>query len=211
MSSSASPITTLDPTRIRADFPLLHNLEHGKPLIYLDNSNTTQKPHAVLMAMRDYYHYDNANVHRSVYGLSERATARYEGARDKIQALINAKHRQEIIFVKGATEGINLIASSFARLYLKTGDEILISAMEHHANIVPWQWACEQYGATLRVIPITDDGELDFAAYSTMINSRTRLVAVTHVSNVLGTINPVHEIIARAHEDNIPVLLSTLR
>lgn len=200
-------LTTADIERIRADFPLLQQREHGHPLVYLDNSNTTQKPRSVLQAMDHYYQHNNANVHRSVYALSERATQDYEGARDKIQQLIHAQHRHEIIFVKGATEGINLIANSFARAYVKAGDEIIISAMEHHANIVPWQWVCEQYGATLRVIPIHDNGELDLQAYHELINSRTRLVAITHVSNVLGTINPVEKIIARAHDNNIPVLL----
>ncbi len=207
MTTLTSVLTADEIARIRADFPLLQQREHGYPLAYLDNSNTTQKPNTVLQAMEHYYRYDNANVHRSVYALSERATEDYEAARDKIQQLIHAEHRHEIIFVKGATEGINLIASSFARAHIKAGDEIIISVMEHHANIVPWQWVCEQYGATLRVIPIDDNGELDFAAYSDMLNARTRLVAITHVSNVLGTINPVQRIIARAHAEQVPVLL----
>lgn len=198
---------TLDITRIREDFPILKQKIHGHPLVYVDNSNTTQKPIAVIKAMNDYYCNDNANIHRSVYLLSERATALYESTRDKIQKLINAEHRHEIIFVKGTTEGINLVASCLSRIQIKAGDEIIISAMEHHANIVPWQFVCEQIGAKLKVIPVTDVGELDLDAYAKLLNARTRLVAITHVSNVLGTINPVKQIIAMAHAHDIPVLI----
>ncbi len=202
-----NPLTGIDLSRIREDFPILHQKIRGQPLVYLDNSNTTQKPLAVIAAMNDYYCNDNANIHRSVYLLSERATALYETTRDKIQRLINAEHRHEIIFVKGTTEGINLVASSFGRLQIKAGDEIIISAMEHHSNIVPWQFVCQQVGASLKVIPITDAGDLDMQSYEALLTPRTRLVAISHVSNVLGTINPVKEIIALAHKQGVPVLL----
>jgi len=191
----------------RKDFPLLQQPMQGKPLVYLDNANTVQKPNVVIETLDHYYRHDNANIHRSVYELSERATAKFEAARDKIQQFINAKHRQEIIFVKGTTDAINLVASSFGRLQIKPGDEIIISGMEHHSNIVPWQFVCEQYGAFLKIIPITDSGEIDLEAYAKLINARTRMVAIIHVSNVLGTVNPVEKIIAMAHEKNIPVLL----
>ncbi len=193
--------------QIRYDFPILRETMHGLPLVYLDNANTTQKPIAVLQALNDYYCESNANIHRSVYALSERATELYEGARDKIQQFIHAAHRHEIIFVKGATEAINLVAQSFGKAHVQAGDEILISAMEHHSNIVPWQWVCEERGATLKVIPVTDAGELDLDAYAQLLTPKTRLVAVTHISNVLGTINPVQRLIAMAHEQNIPVLI----
>jgi cysteine desulfurase/selenocysteine lyase len=201
--------TILNIEKIRANFPLLHQKEHGLPLVYLDSANTTQKPQSVLQVMDHYYHHDNANIHRAVYALSERATQSFENARDKIKTFINAKHRHEIIFVKGTTEGINLIANTLSHCHIKTGDEIIISTMEHHTNIVPWQIACERTGAILKVIPITDSGELDLDAYEKLFTTRTRLVAVTHVSNVLGTINPVEKIIAIARSKNtaVPVLL----
>lgn len=198
---------TFDAYTARKDFPLLQQPMQGKPLVYLDNANTVQKPNSVIETLDHYYRYDNANIHRSVYELSERATEKFEDARDKIQQFINAKHRQEIIFVKGTTDAINLVASSFSRLQIKPGDEIVISGMEHHSNIIPWQFVCEQYGAILKVIPITDSGEIDLEAYAKLLNSRTRMVAIIHVSNVLGTINPVQKMIAMAHEKNIPVLL----
>lgn len=193
--------------KIREDFPILQESMHGRPLVYLDNGNTTQKPKVVLQALHDYYSHSNANIHRSVYELSERATALYEGARHKIQQFINAPHWHELIFIKGATEGINLVAQSFGMAHVRAGDEIIISAMEHHSNIVPWQWVCEQRGATLQVIPINDAGELDLEVYAKLLNTKTRLVAITHVSNVLGTINPVQKIIEMAHTLNIPVLI----
>lgn len=193
--------------KIRADFPILEQTMQGKPLVYLDNSNTTQKPRAVIRAIDRYYREDNANIHRSVYSLSEQATALFEATRDKIQQFIHAKHRQEIIFVKGATEGINLVANSFAQCQLKPNDEILISGMEHHSNIVPWQMVCERYGAKLRVIPISDQGELELNAVEALLMPKTRLLAITHVSNVLGTINPLAELIRLAHEHGVPVLV----
>jgi cysteine desulfurase / selenocysteine lyase len=193
--------------KIREDFPILQESMHGRFLVYLDNANTTQKPKAVLHALNNYYSHSNANIHRSVYELSERATILYEGARDKIQQFINAPQRHELIFVKGATEGINLVAQSFGAAHVRAGDEIIISAMEHHSNIVPWQWVCEQHGASLKVIPINDAGELDLSAYAKLLNTKTRLVAITHISNVLGTINPVRKMIEMAHALNIPVLI----
>lgn len=196
-----------DIAEIRQQFPILHQHVHGHPLVYLDNSNTTQKPTAVLAAMDRYYSSDNANIHRSVYQLSERATKLYEDTRDSVQAFINARHRHEIVFTKGTTEGINLIAHGLSHCHLKPGDEIIISGMEHHSNIVPWQLACETVGATLRIIPVLDNGELDIDAYHQLFNHRTRLVALVHVSNVLGVINPVQHMIEAARANNIPVLL----
>jgi len=197
----------LNITKIRADFPLLHQQVHNHPLVYLDNSNTTQKPQSVIQAMNDYYEHDNANIHRSVYNLSERATQLFENARDKIKHFINAKHRHEIVFVKGTTEGINLVADCLSRCHINAGDEIVISAMEHHSNIVPWQFVCEKTGAHLKVIPVSENGELDLQKFTDLLNEKTRIVAITHASNVLGTINPIEKIIEIAHEKNIPVLL----
>ncbi len=201
------PETPLNIKQIRAEFPILRQKIHDMPLVYLDNSNTTQKPLAVMQAIDDYYGQNNANIHRSVYTLSERATQLFENTRDKIKAFIHAKHSHEIIFTKGTTESINLVAASLSQFYFKPGDEIIISVMEHHSNIVPWQFVCERTGAALKVIPIDDDGNLDEEAYRELITTRTRLVAITHVSNVLGTINSVQQIIALAHEKNVPVLL----
>ena len=189
------------------DFPLLNQRVYGKPLAYLDNAATSQKPNVVIEALEHYYQCDNANVHRGVYALSERATRAYEAGRDKVQAFINAVRREEIVFVRGTTEAINLIAQSFARPRLAQGDEILISAMEHHSNIVPWQIVCQQTGAHLKVIPITDAGEVQLDAYRQLLSDRTKLVAITHTSNALGTIPPVQEMIAMAHAQGIPVLL----
>ena len=196
-----------DFTRLRADFPILRRTVHGKPLVYLDNAATTQKPRAVIDAISRYYTEDNANVHRGVHLLSERATAAYEGARGKVQEFLNAADPREIVFVRGATEGINLVAQTYGRSHLRAGDEIVITAMEHHSNIVPWQMLCEQTGAVLRVIPITDSGELVLEECERLLGERTRLVSVAHVSNVLGTINPVGEIIARAHARGVPVMV----
>lgn len=193
-------------TNIRQDFPILHQTMHGKPLVYLDNGNTTQKPQAVLTAMDEYYCQYNANIHRAVYGLSERATAGFESTRQKVQKFINAKHWQELVFVKSTTEAINLVAAGLSRS-LKPGDEILITAMEHHSNIVPWQMACEQTGAILNVVPIYDSGELDLLALDRLLSPRTRILALTHISNVMGTINPIKHIVAMAHAQNIPVLV----
>lgn len=196
-----------DALRLRADFPALAQQAHGKPLIYLDNAATTQKPRAVIDALLHYYTYDNANVHRAVHTLSERATLAYEGARSKVRQFINAKSDREIVFVRGATEGINLVAASWGRANVRAGDEILITAMEHHSNIVPWQLLCEQVGARLRVVPITDAGELVMDEFERLINERTRLVGAVHCSNALGTINPVERIIAKAHAVGAVVLL----
>lgn len=201
--------TTFDIQKIRDQFPTLHQTVHGLPLVYLDNSNTTQKPLSVIQATDNYYRHDNANIHRSVYALSERATKAYEGTRDKIKTLINAPHRHEIIFTKGATEAINLVANTLSHCYFKAGDEIIISTMEHHANIVPWQIICERVGAILKVIAIKDNGELDLDSFKSLLTECTRLVAITHVSNVLGTINPVKKIISMTREKNadIPILI----
>lgn len=193
--------------RWRADFPILESKIHGKPLIYLDNAATTQKPQAVIDAEARYYREDNANVHRGVHALSQRATDVFEAARTKVQRFINAARSDEIVFVRGTTEAINLVAQSYARPRLREGDEIIISALEHHSNIVPWQMVCQQTGAVLRVIPVSDTGELDIDAYDKLLNERTKLVALAHVSNALGTINPVRAMIAKAHTHGVPVLL----
>jgi cysteine desulfurase / selenocysteine lyase len=197
----------LDPDKIKSDFPILHQQIHGKPLVYLDNAASTQKPAYVIQRLQTYYETENANVHRGVHLLSQRATDAYENSRETVRAFINAPHSKEVIFVRGATEGINLVAHSFARKYLKEGDEILISAMEHHSNIVPWQMACEQSRAKLQVIPMNERGELDMNRFVDRLNDKTRLVAVGHVSNALGTVNPIKEIITEAHKKNIPVLV----
>jgi cysteine desulfurase/selenocysteine lyase len=199
--------TALDVRRVRNDFPILQQKVHGKPLVYLDNAATTQKPRAVLDVLRHYYTADNANVHRAVHLLSERATRAYEEARVKVQRYLNAAESREIVFVRSVTEAINLVAQSYGRSTLKPGDEIVISHMEHHSNIVPWQILCEQTGAVLRVVPIDDRGEFLFGEYEKLLGPRTRLVSVVHVSNVLGTINPVREIIDLAHRRGVPVLL----
>lgn len=196
-----------DVHQIRKDFPLLQHKIRGKPLVYLDNAASTQKPQVVIDTMRHYYEYDNANVHRGVHLLSERATKKLEEARDKGRDFLNAKESREIIFVRGATEAINLVASSFGRKNVGPGDEVLITTMEHHSNIVPWQMLCEEKGARLRVVPISDDGELLMDEFEKLIGPRTRLVSVVHVSNTLGTINPVADIVALAHRRGIPVLL----
>ncbi len=191
----------------RTDFPLLKSRVHDKPLIYLDNAATTQKPLAVIEAERNYYLYTNANVHRGIHSLSLQATEAYEHARTTAQHLLNAASSSEIIFVRGTTEAINLVAQSYGRSRLHSGDEIILSQMEHHSNIVPWQMLCQQTGATLRIIPVNDDGELRMEVFAGLLNEHTRLVAVTHVSNSLGTINPVAEIVAQAHRHGVPVLL----
>lgn len=196
-----------DIARIRAEFPILHQKVRGKPLAYLDNAATTQKPKAVIDALDHYYRADNANVHRGVHLLSERATAGYEGARVKIKEFLNARSHKEIIFVRGTTEAINLVASTFGRANVRAGDEVLITEMEHHSNIVPWQLLCEQVGAKLKVVPITDAGELEFDKFEQLLNERTRLVGVVHCSNALGTINPIKRIIERAHAVGAAVLV----
>jgi cysteine desulfurase/selenocysteine lyase len=191
----------------RADFPALNQMVSGMPLVYLDSAATTQKPLKVIEQITDYYHRHNANVHRGVHELSERATRLYEGARDKIRDFINASAREEIVFVRGTSEAINLVAQSYLRPRIGEGDEILITEMEHHSNIVPWQLVAEQTGAKLRVAPITDSGELMMDSFADMLGPRTKLVAVAHISNALGTINPVQEIIRLSHDRDIPVLL----
>ncbi|MHB1261730.1 MAG: SufS family cysteine desulfurase [Thermoplasmatota archaeon] len=198
---------SFDAPRLRKDFPALQQDVHGKPLVYLDNAATSHKPRAVLDAMAHFYEADNSNVHRGVHLLSERATKAYEAARDKVQAFIHAKSREEVIFTRGTTEAINLVANSFLRPRLRAGDEVVVSAMEHHSNIVPWQLACEATGAKLKVIPITDSGELRMDEYAKLLGPRTKLVAVGHVSNALGTVNPVEEIVRLAHAKEIPVLI----
>jgi cysteine desulfurase / selenocysteine lyase len=199
--------TAFDVQKIRRDFPILSERVHGKPLVYLDSANTSQKPQAVLEAMDAYYRHANANIHRATHLLSERATALYEGARAKAAAFINAPDPRTIVLTKGTTDGINLVAQSYGRARLRAGDEIVISWLEHHSNIVPWQMLCEQTGAVLRVIPINEIGELDLDAYATLLSPRTRLVAVSHVSNALGTVNPVRQIVEQAHARGAVVLI----
>lgn len=193
--------------RLHAEFPILHRTVHGKPLIYLDNAASCQKPQAVIDAISDCYGRYYANVHRGVHQLSEQATAAYEGSRETVRRFINARSTREIIYTRGTTEAINLVAYSHGREAVGPGDEILISAIEHHSNIVPWQLLCRQTGARLRVIPVDERGELDLDAYAELLNERTKLVALVHVSNALGTINPVHAMIEQAHRHGIPVLL----
>jgi cysteine desulfurase/selenocysteine lyase len=200
-------MSVLDLTAIRQDFPILHQQVNDHPLVYLDNAASSQKPNLVIDAVADYYRKDNSNVHRGVHRLSQRATDSYEGARDKVRRFVNAQSDKEIIFVRGATEAVNLIAQSFVRPQIKAGDEILISHMEHHANIVPWQMLCEQTGATLNVIPMTMAGELDLSTLDELLTSKTKIMAIGHVSNALGTINPIKDMIAQAHAKNIPVLV----
>ncbi len=193
-------------SRLRDDFPILARPVRGRRLAYLDSAATTQKPLEVIEALRRYYIEDNANTHRGVHYLSDRATELYEAARERVRRFVNAAEASEIVFVRGTTEAINLVAATFGRACLRAGDEIVVSAMEHHSNIVPWQMACELAGAQLRVVPIDDDGEFDFDAYDQLIGPRTRLVAVTHVSNALGTVTPLRRIVERAHAAGVPVL-----
>ncbi|GJM07284.1 MAG: cysteine desulfurase [marine bacterium B5-7] len=199
---------TFNVNTLRKDFPILsQRVRGGQPLVYLDNAATTQKPHAVINAISEYYRMNNANVHRGIHCLGERATAAYEGARETVSRFLQAKHSDEIVFTRGTTESINLVAHCFEKAVLQAGDEVLISMMEHHANIVPWQQACAATGATLKVIPITEAGELDYDVFADMLNEKTKLLALTHVSNTLGTINDVKMCIDKAKEKNIPVLL----
>jgi cysteine desulfurase/selenocysteine lyase len=201
------PTPVLDVEKIRADFPILHTVVRGKPLIYLDNGATTQKPKQVIEAVRRYYERENANIHRGVHYLSQVATESYESVREKIRAFINAREAREIVFVRGTTEAINLVARSYGASHLTQGDEVVISAMEHHSNIVPWQMICEEKGARLKIIPINDAGELVMESLPALLSPRVKLLAITHISNALGTINPVQEIVAMAHERGIPVLV----
>jgi cysteine desulfurase/selenocysteine lyase len=199
--------TVLDVARIREDFPILKQQVHGKPLVYFDNAATSQKPQVVIDTLNRYYAEENANIHRGIHFLSELATAEYEESRGKVKRFLNASESREIVFVRGTTEGINLVAQSYGRRFFKEGDEVVISAMEHHSNIVPWQMLCEQVGARLRVIPMNHDGELLLDEYERLLGARTKLVSVAHVSNALGTINPIGRIIELAHRRNIPVLV----
>jgi cysteine desulfurase/selenocysteine lyase len=197
----------LDIKKIRRDFPLLQVTVYGKPLVYLDNSATTQKPEMVLEAMDDYYRTYNSNVHRGVHFLSQKATDAYEAVRKKVQQYINAEHEHEVIFTRSTTDGINLIAYTFGKQFVKPGDSVMISAMEHHSNIVPWQMMCEDRGANLKVIPMDEKGELLMDEFEKLLDETVKIISVTYVSNSLGTINPVKEIISKAHLHNIPVLV----
>jgi len=196
-----------DVKRVREDFPILTREIYGRPLVYLDNGATTQKPRQVVEAMVDEYYNVNANVHRGVHFLSQQATDLHEASRETVRRFINAQSTSEILFTRGTTESINLLAFSFGEAMVKEGDEVVVSAMEHHSNIVPWQMMCERKGAQLRVIPMTDEGELQLEALEELLHERTRIVCCTQVSNVLGTVNPVKEVVRRAHERNIPVLI----
>ncbi|MCP3903840.1 MAG: cysteine desulfurase [Planctomycetes bacterium] len=206
-TATAANAAGLDIEAIRRDFPILESTVHGHPLVYLDNAATGQKPRATIDAVNGFYRTTNANIHRGVHHLSIEATRRYEDARGAVQRFLGAGRPEEIVFVRGATEAINLVAATWGRANVGRGDEVLVSQMEHHSNIVPWQMLCEQTGASLRVIPITDRGELDMEAFEGLLTDRTKIVACVHVSNSLGTINPVEEIIARAHDRGALVLL----
>lgn len=199
--------TKLDVERVRKDFPILHRSVYGKPLVYLDSAATTQKPQSVIDAESNYYAEINSNIHRGVHYLSQTATTEYEKVRTKVQKFLGAESEQEIIFTRGTTESINLVASSFGRKNVQEGDEIVISTMEHHSNIVPWQMLCQEKGAKLRIIPINENGELILEEFEKLLNERTKLVSLVHVSNSLGTINPVKAVIDLVHQRNIPVLL----
>lgn len=199
--------TTLDIQQIRQDFPILHQEINGRPLVYFDNAATNQKPLAVINALTQYYEGYNANIHRGIHHLAEQATAAFEASRRAFQEFLNAKHWQEIIFTYGTTDGINLVAQTYGRQFLKEGDEIIISTMEHHSNIVPWQMLCEEKGCILKVIPVNDEGELLLDEYEKLLSERTKIVSCVHVSNSLGTINPVKTIIDKAHEVGAVVLI----
>lgn len=207
MTTRTATEVEFDVDAIRADFPALHQEAHGKPLVYLDNAATTQKPRQVIDAVTNFYERDCSNVHRGVHLLSQRATVAYERARTTIKDHLGAADSREIVFTRSTTEGINLVASSFVKPRLNEGDEVLISAMEHHSNIVPWQMVCKETGATLRVIPIDDRGDIELDVYENLLSDRTKIVAIVHVSNALGTVNPVREMVATAHAKGIPVLL----
>jgi cysteine desulfurase / selenocysteine lyase len=205
--STLTAHTPLDILKIRTQFPVLNQQVNGKPLVYLDNAATNQKPKRVIDALTSYYEKDNANIHRGIHTLAERATKAYEQTRHAMQEFIHARHVEEIIFTRGVTESINLVASSYGRAFLKEGDEVIVSGMEHHSNIVPWQLICGEKKATLNVIPVTEIGELDLDAYRKLISNKTKIVAVNHASNSLGTINPIKEIIDIAHSYNAVVLI----
>ena len=198
---------SFDLEKVRKDFPILSREVNGKPLVYLDNGATAQKPKEVIDALTNYYRLENSNIHRGVHTLSQEATSSYEVVREKMQAYLGAEHKEEIIFTKGTTDGINLIANSFGRHHIQAGDEVVISAMEHHSNIVPWQMICEEKGATLRVAPINDAGEILLDEFENLLNEKTKIVAVVHISNALGTVNPIKEMSRMAHARNIPILV----
>lgn len=204
---SPAQSAALDVYKVRADFPILDVKVHGKPLIYLDNAATSQKPQVVIDSLTHYYTSENANIHRGVHALSELATQDHERARIKVQNFIHAADASEIVFVRGTTEGINLVAQTYGRTHVGAGDEVIISALEHHSNIVPWQILCQQQGARLRVIPVNDDGELLLDEFEKLLNPKTKLVAVAHVSNALGTIVPLRKVIEIAHSRDVPVLV----
>ncbi len=206
-SGQAHGLDVIDPHRIRQDFPILHQEVNGKPLVYLDNAATTQKPQSVIDAISNYYLHNNANVHRGVHTLSQRATDDYEAGREAVRRFINAPDANEVIYVRGTTEGLNLVASSYGRKYFKAGDEVIITGMEHHSNIVPWQILGKEIGIRLRVVPFNDDGELLMDEYEAMLNDRTRMVSVVHQSNALGTVNPIPEMVELAHAHGIPVMV----
>ena len=208
VSGKAAPDTLdLDLEALRGQFPILQTQVNGKPLVYLDNAATTQKPNLVIETLVRFYSEQNANIHRGIHYLSAQATDAYEKARERVARFINAPHSRQIIFVRGTTEGINLVAQSYGRGHFKENDEIILTIHEHHSNIVPWQLVCEQTGARIKVIPIDDRGVLDMEVFEKLLNERTRLVAVSHVSNALGTINPVSDIISKAHAREVPVLV----
>lgn len=198
---------TFDVEKVRADFPILHQQVNGQPLVYLDNAATTQKPNAVIDAISDYYRNDNSNVHRGAHALADRATVKFEAARVKIATFINAPTARQVIWTRGTTEGINLVATSWGRAFLKPGDRILVSAMEHHSNIVPWQLIAAATGATVEAIPVSNDGTINLQSFESMLDERVKMVAVGHVSNAMGTINPVEKIISLAHAKNARVLI----
>jgi cysteine desulfurase/selenocysteine lyase len=198
---------TFDVNQIRKDFPILSASVNGHPLVYLDNAATSQKPTIVINALSDYYQEYNSNIHRGVHYLSQKATDAYEGSRSKIRQFINAGRLEEIIFVRGTTEAINLVAQTYGRKNIRSGDEVLITALEHHSNIVPWQMICEEKGAKLKVVPMTDEGDLDLDVFRKLLNDNTKIAAITHVSNALGTVNPIKEMIVMAHDRGIPVLI----
>src|SRR4030095_15203641 len=207
MTTAALSPAAFDVTRVRADFPILQRRVHGKPLVYLDNAATTQKPQTVIDRIVRYYREENANIHRGVHALSVEATDAYDAAREQVRRFLNAAEAREIVFVRGATEGINLVAATYGRAHVHRGDEVLISEMEHHSNIVPWQMVCEERGAVLRIVPITDTGELRLDEYERLLRPRTRIVAITHVSNALGTVNPVTAITQMAHQRGAVVVV----
>jgi cysteine desulfurase/selenocysteine lyase len=207
MITAENILPVFDVTAIRQQFPVLNRVVKGHPLVYLDNAATTQKPEVVIDAIVDYYTAYNANIHRGIHTLAEEATAAFENARDAVQHFIHAASREEIIFTRGTTESINLVAYTWGRQRIKAGDEIIISEMEHHSNIVPWQILCAEKGAVLKIIPVSDSGELMMNEYEKLLSRKTKLVSVVHVSNVLGTINPVKQIIDAAHKIGAVVLI----